>query len=158
MKISMALALILSSIGATAHAGDHLACWNLWDKFGAKPAFIATIDDNTHLSEIKMLVSDGVFGPFDISDVVRESAGEEITSSRSPYQGATSFQLTPDADIRIILPADLSIQGLKKTSFDAGNISPDMAARQNGVIEVAGNRHGSGGSIFIRMHCTAKAE
>jgi len=138
-----------------AFAGQ-LTCWNIRAKFGSAPVFKAQFQTNSSLTNVQMLTNEGPFGSYDISDVVSQVAGTEITSTRSPYEGAQEFMLTPDTQIRLILPMDLSPAALKATVLKGGHLPDKLAQRQNGVIDVSGSRHRSGGSIFVRMHCLSR--
>lgn len=154
MKLFVLITVTL--ISATHALAANLACWDLYARSGAAPAFTATIQNNNSLTNIRLLVNKGIFGPFDKSGLVSAAKGIEITSNRSPYRGNQNFLLTEDADIRVILPFSLDSESVQNTIFKAGNLPANLAQRQNGVIEVAGRRHHSGGSIFIRMHCVSK--
>lgn len=145
------LALLLA--GSSSFASE-LACWSLFAKRGDRPNLTAEVVGDNKLENIQIL-NDTVFGEFDQSDMKSAAAGVLITNNRSFYKGLQEFVLAEG--IRVILPPELTPDGLT-TSIRAGGLQEDLMARQNGVIDVAGDRlvNTSGGHVYVRMHCVLK--
>lgn len=154
-KRSLVLGLLLSTTISTESFAATLSCWNLFSKRGAKPTLTATIVRDDELEDIVInQEEDG--SEFSTSGLTTSAVGKEITTARSPYQG--NQELILSKYIRLILPTDLSSANLAKTSFSAGQLSRNLASRQNGVLDVAGAAYSvsQGGNGYTRMHCISR--
>lgn len=157
-SVLFATALALFALDSSA---ARLACWDLYSKKGSRPLVTAEIVANDQLTNIKIGTIQTAFGEVVLENPATEAAGKLITTKRSPYFGGQEFDVTGESiglifGVRLILPADLSPEALKETVFEAGNLPPKLAARQNGVLDLAGSFTRSGGSTYNRMHCTSK--
>lgn len=146
---------ITTVLSVSALAENQLTCWNLYSKKGAKPFLTATIVRDDVLDNIK-LNQDPNGLVFDTKGLNSSASGSEIRSSRSPYDGQQEFILADG--IRLILPTNLDPEAMADASFKGGNLPPNLAARQNGVLDVVGSRYSpsQGGNGYTRMHCVSQ--
>lgn len=166
MKLSLIVLAGLAGMTLQATAAE-LACWNLFAASGTKPYVTATVADDTSLTDVKIdqTVEDN---QFDTNGMVDHATGKVITAKTSPYKA--TFDVKTDAavgagqefvladGVRLVLPDSLMSADLKSVYFQAGNLKGDRVKRQNGVLDVDGDRFSAeqGGDTYFRLHCSVR--
>lgn len=150
MKYAVAALVLLGS--TVSFASARLVCWNLYSKSGARPTFTAEIARTDALHGF-VINQDPNGATFSTSGLKQGAVGARITTKHSPYYGNQRFDLA--AGIQLILPLDLEGEALANATLPGGQLPPNLAPRQNGVLQVAGRRFSpdQGGDGFVRMHC-----
>jgi hypothetical protein len=143
--------ILLAALFSIQVSASELSCWNLYARKGDRPVLTAQVLSNHELNDVKLNVE------FNTKDMENSAVGEKISTKRSPYFGAQEF-LFADSEIRLILPTSLNPAAMTKAVLPGGNLPNNLASRQNGVLDVVGDRYSSeqGGNGYTRMHCVVK--
>lgn len=153
------LGILIVTVMAVPALALELTCKNLRDNRVVLMAEVGDVGAGTdRLSRIQIRLNPRFYS---LEGLRTRAIGKEIVNNRSPYKGNYEYNLVPSffPTLRLVLPPNLKPRALAQSRIQAGNLTPELAEKQNGILQLSGRRNSDprqSGDSFVRMNCVSE--